>query len=244
MDNFTRFAQACATKNKFSKTAAEKLYNDFVLYFEIPHRIHHDQGREFENGLFDQLQKFCGTAESRTTSYHPEGNGQVERFNRSLLSMLRTLPQDCKSDWKYHLNKLVHAFHCTKNDATAFSPFFLFYGRQEVEKQAKKNKRLYDAKFISARLVPGDRVLVKNHGKVGPGKNQILLERICCHSNHWRIPSVEGPKRRWEWTGQNVASKSFISVQQFADRETKTQKTGKYKGPQCKSKANKCLSER
>lgn len=106
-DHFTRFAQAYATTSKSGKTVADRIFNNYALKFGFPLRIHHDQGGEFENQLFAQLTKNCGVVGSRTRPYHPEGNGQVERFNRTLLQMLKTLTEREKANWKESLNKLL-----------------------------------------------------------------------------------------------------------------------------------------
>ncbi len=129
VDHFTRYAQAYPTENKEARTAADKLYNDFILNYGFPTRILHDQGRGFENKLFNQLEKLCGILRSRTTPYHRQGNGKAERFNKTLLSMLRTLPENEKRRWNQHLPKLVHSYNWTRSDATGFSPFYLLFGR-------------------------------------------------------------------------------------------------------------------
>ena len=108
---------------------AEKLYNDYIPRFGFLAKIYHDQGGEFENKLLKNLKDVCGVGQCRTRPYHPQENGQVERLNRTLLDMPRTLPEKEKSRWKDHVNKVVHAYNCTHNDITGFSPFFLLFGR-------------------------------------------------------------------------------------------------------------------
>ena len=54
----------------------------------------------------------------------------MERFNRTLLDMLGTLQDQDKSSWRDHVRPLVHAYNCTRNDVTGFTPYTLMFGRQ------------------------------------------------------------------------------------------------------------------
>ena len=129
-DHFTRYAQAIPCKNMTAKTTAEAFYNNFIVHYGIPRRIHSDQGANFESRLLKELCLILGMHKSRTTSYHPMGNGMCERFNRTLLDMLGTLSTDQKKDWKKFVGPLVHAYNCTRHYSTGYSPFFLMFGRE------------------------------------------------------------------------------------------------------------------
>ena len=54
---------------------------------------------------------------------------QCKRFNSTLINMLGTLPRE-KSEWKNHIGMFIHAYNCTQNSATVFSPYYLMFGRQ------------------------------------------------------------------------------------------------------------------
>uniref|UniRef100_A0A7M5XBV7 Uncharacterized protein n=1 Tax=Clytia hemisphaerica TaxID=252671 RepID=A0A7M5XBV7_9CNID len=128
-DHFTRFAQVFPTKNKRAKSAADKIFNEIVPNFGFPQQIHHDKGGEFVNKIWQSLQTVAGIKASNTTPYHPMGNGQCERMNRTLINMLKTLDQYKKSNWKDHVKHLVWAYNNTKHKATGYSPHFLMFGR-------------------------------------------------------------------------------------------------------------------
>lgn len=122
-DHFTRYAQAFPTRNQKALTVAKVLVEKYFVHYGLPSRIHSDQGRDFESRLIRELLKLLGVRKSRTSPYHPQGDPQPERFNRTLLSMLATLGDDKKRSWSQHVPYVVHAYNCTKCDATGYSPY-------------------------------------------------------------------------------------------------------------------------
>ena len=128
-DHFTRYAQAVPTKNQTARTTARILFDHFFAYYGFPSKLHSDKAQNFESKVIQHLCRVAGIKKTRTTPYHPMGNGQVERFNQTLLRMLGTLDPAKKSDWKSYVLPLVHAYNATKHDSTGFSPFYLMFGR-------------------------------------------------------------------------------------------------------------------
>ena len=129
-DHFTRYAQAFPSKTQTALTTAKLLWNNFILHYGFPEKIISDQGRNFESELIGHLCQLAGVQKLRTSPYHPQTNRQCERFNGTLLNMLGTLTPEQKKDWKSHVPALVHAYNCTRNTATGFSPYFLLFGRE------------------------------------------------------------------------------------------------------------------
>lgn len=73
--------------------------------------------------------QLAGVKKSRTTAYHPMGNGHTERFNCTLGSMIRALSPRVKQKWPQMLQTLTFAYNCTAHESTGYAPFYLMYGR-------------------------------------------------------------------------------------------------------------------
>ena len=128
-DHFTRYALAYPSKTQTAQATARILWDNFICHHGFPERFISDQGRNFESDLIKELCKIAGVKKVHTTPYHPQGNGQCERFNSTLCNMLGTLSEEEKSDWKSHLGCMTHAYNCTKHASTTYSPYYLMFGR-------------------------------------------------------------------------------------------------------------------
>ena len=128
-DHFTRYALAYPSKTQTAQATARILWDNFICHYGFLEKFISDQGRNFESDLIKELCKIAGVKKLHTTPYHPQGNGQCERFNSTLCNMLGTLSEEEKSDWKSYLGCMTHAYNCTKHASTTYSSYYLMFGR-------------------------------------------------------------------------------------------------------------------
>lgn len=129
-DVFSKYTMAVPTRDQHAATVARVLVSEWFYKFGVPARLHSDQGRNFRSSLIQQLCNLYGIVNSRTTPYHPEGNGQCKRFNRTLHNLLRTLPVSHKKDWHMCLPHVLYCYNTTPHQSTGESPFFLMFGQE------------------------------------------------------------------------------------------------------------------
>ena len=124
-DYMTKWAEAIPIPNQTAARITTELIKVFSRY-GIPDILHSDQGRNFESTILLQTLEAFGITKSRTTAYHPAGDGLVERFNRSLLQMLRAYVQQ-HNDWEKYLPLVLYAYRTATHSSTGVSPFELVW---------------------------------------------------------------------------------------------------------------------
>ena len=87
-DLFTKYAVTVASQDMTAATVANAIIDEWIMIFGAPDVIHTDQGSNFNSELMQDICRIFMIEKTRTTPYHPQGNGQVERFNRVIADAL------------------------------------------------------------------------------------------------------------------------------------------------------------
>ena len=129
-DYFTKWVEAFALPNHTAVTVADTLVTEVFTRIGLPLVLHSDQGQEFQSALMEELYKLLQIEQSRTAPYHPQSDGLVERFNRTLIAMLSKLCQENKDNWDDHLPYVMCAYWASVHGSTGYIPNRLMLGRE------------------------------------------------------------------------------------------------------------------
>ena len=119
-----------------------------------------DRGKAFIGELMTEIAKEMEIHTIQTSAFHPQTNGQTERFNKTLVDMLSMYTETHQKDWDVYLPYVLHAYRTSIHSSTHETPYFLMYGR--------------DAKMLS--WLDDLRISEKGHNT--EGYKEEMLEKI------------------------------------------------------------------
>ena len=109
---------------------AQFLYEDIICRHGIPKELTSDRGSEFVNDLIHVMLTKYEIKHIRTTAYHPQGNGQTERTNKTMKDILSKMIDQYDVTWDQFVPSALFAQRTLKQESTHFSPFEILQGRK------------------------------------------------------------------------------------------------------------------
>ncbi len=129
VDYLTKWPEVFATPDQSAMTIARLLVEEVISRHGVPRDLLSDRGTAFFSGLMREVYHLMGIHKTTTTAYHPQTDGLVERYNRTLTDMLAKTVQKNGRDWDQKLPYVLFAYRASRQESTQESPFFLMYGR-------------------------------------------------------------------------------------------------------------------
>lgn len=128
IDRATGWPEAVPVQNITAETVARVVFECWISRFGCPSKLTSDQGRQFESDLFNSLMKYLGIHKLRTTPYHPQSNGMIERWHRALKVALMARLQ-CNNSWVDELPIALLGLRSATRSDSGVSAAELTYGK-------------------------------------------------------------------------------------------------------------------
>lgn len=111
---------------------AEKIVQDFIFDYSYPKIIQSDQGKEFNNELFNEILKTFKVKKVNSSAYHPQTNSIVERFNKTLCTSFEMLVNSEQNDWDKHIKKILFTYRTRNHSTTKISPYKMVFAKEPI----------------------------------------------------------------------------------------------------------------
>lgn len=131
IDYLTKWPEARALQQATAEEVSLFIYEDIICRHGCPSKILSDRGTHFNNQVVAKLMEKFQIKHLFSTPYHPQTNGLVERFNRTLCESLAKLSEN-ETEWDRKISPVLFAYRTSKNATTKMTPFYLAYGRNAV----------------------------------------------------------------------------------------------------------------
>ena len=128
-DRFTKLTKTESLRTITSMSVAKAFCQCWIFNYGIPKVVLTDNGSQFTSGFFRTVCRILGITKVFTTEYHPQTNGQAERYNRTLLAALRNYVSDSQRDWDEWLGPVTYAYNTQVHRSTGTTPFDLVLSR-------------------------------------------------------------------------------------------------------------------
>jgi len=144
-DYASRFVFTIPMKNQTAQTIARCLVNKIITKYGAPQTVLTDRGTNFLSSMVNEICVLFKIRQMRTTSYHPQTDGLVERFNRTLCDMLACYVHE-PEEWDKYLPFVTFAYNTAIQSTLKECPFYLFFGRSPLLPNDIKINSRYDTR--------------------------------------------------------------------------------------------------
>ena len=129
-DYFSNWIEVLPIPDQTAETTAEVILNEVIGWYGCPLDIYSDQGPNYRSELFTELCRLLEIRKTRSSARNPKCNGKVERFNKTLVRMVRANLKGQQREWDRNLGCLAAAYRASPHEATGFTPNLLIMGRE------------------------------------------------------------------------------------------------------------------